>query len=90
MNSISKIFKDYMVHYCIYSERTSRDGQDQQSNKSEKVEMDWARAEITSTQPCKNSPNMDTGGKKKERKTKGDMEENCGEREETSGIQVME
>jgi hypothetical protein len=33
---------------------------------------------------------MDTGGKKKERKTKGDMEENCGEREETSGIQVME
>jgi hypothetical protein len=25
---------------------------------------------------------MDTGGKKKERKTKRDMEENCGEREE--------
>jgi hypothetical protein len=35
---------------------------------------------------------MDTGGKKKEGKTKGDMKENCGERErvETSGIQVME
>jgi hypothetical protein len=32
---------------------------------------------------------MDAGGKKNERKTKGDMEENCGEREETSGIQVM-
>jgi hypothetical protein len=71
------------------NERASGDGQDQQSNKSEKVEMDWARAEITSRQPCMNSPNMDTGGKK-ERKTKGDMEENCEEREETSGIQVME
>jgi hypothetical protein len=46
--------------------------------------------EITSRQPCKNSPNMDTEGKKKEGKIKGDMEENCGEGEETSGIQVME
>jgi hypothetical protein len=33
---------------------------------------------------------MDTGGKKKARKTKGDMEENCGEIEETSGNQVIE
>ena len=43
--------------------------------------MYWARTEITPRQPCKNSTDMDTGGQKKARKTKGDMEENCGERE---------
>ena len=54
------------------------------------VEMDWACAAITTRKQCKNSTNMDTGGKEKARKAKGDVEKNCGKREETSGIQVVE
>ena len=52
--------------------------------------MDWACATITTRQPCKNSPDMDTRGQEKTRKAKGDMEENCRKREETSGIQIVE
>ena len=52
--------------------------------------MDWACATITTRKPCKNSTNMDAGGKEKARKTKGDMDKNCGQREETPGIQVMD
>ena len=52
--------------------------------------MDWAYATIITRKLCKNSTNMDTRGKKKARKAKGDLEKNCGKREETSGIQVVE
>ena len=50
------------------------------------MEKDWACAVITSRQPCKNSPNMDSGGKEKAGTAKGAVEKNCGQRGEISGI----
>ena len=62
------------------SERNIGDGQDQHSNESE-VEMDLACA--TSRHQCKNSPDMDTGWKKKKLGRQKDTQRIAVEREGT-------
>ena len=50
--------------------------------------MDRACAAITSIRPCKNNPNLDTGGQEKTRKAKGDVEKNSGKKVETSRSKI--